>query len=194
MEKTEPKITPIPTVEKKPEERQTGKETIYAYEINDKAFGIFKALNTANGWWLDRIKLDNLISAYKIDCTDEEACAYAGISLAQYKYFKELHPEFSDVKSACKQLPFLKARKTINEGLNEVENARWYMERKKKSEFSARTELSGPEGEGLNPIEITIVEPKIKAKEEENGDSIKEDKSNSSILKEPEVKEKDKSE
>ena len=85
-----------------------------AYTVKDKCFGEFSVLNSANAWWIDRVKVDDLIKAYKIDCTDEEACSDAGISIDQYKYFKEKHPNFSTVKQACKQIPFLKARRTIN--------------------------------------------------------------------------------
>jgi hypothetical protein len=129
------------TQDKEPEERQTGKDDIYAYEIKDRSFGVFKVLNTANGWWLDRAKVENLIGAYKIDCTDEEACTYAGISLDQLKYFKELHKEFYNIKSTCKQFPILKARKTIVDSLENTEDAKWYLERKKKNEFSIKSEI-----------------------------------------------------
>lgn len=121
--------------------RQTGKDDPIAYTIIDKAFGKFDVLNTANGWWIDRGKVEDLINAYKIDCPDEEAIVYAGISIDQLKYFKELHPYFSTVKSACKQFPFLSARKTIVDSLkSDVKSAFDYMERKKKHEWTKRDE------------------------------------------------------
>jgi hypothetical protein len=136
-----------PEEKKDPTDRQTGKEEKYAYTITDKCFGDFKVLNSANSWWIDQIKVRDLIAAYKIDSTDEEACAYAGISLAMLRYFRELHPEFSLVKQACKQLPLLKARKTINDHLDEPVHAEWFLERKRKAEFSKREETITYTGE-----------------------------------------------
>lgn len=126
---------------KAPEERQTGKDNPFAYTITDKNFPDFKVLNSANAWWIDKVKVMNLVSAYKMDCTDEEASVYAGITPQNLRYFKELHPEFLQIKQACKQLPMLKARKKIVESLEtDVENAHWYAERKRKGEFSKRDE------------------------------------------------------
>jgi hypothetical protein len=136
-----------PEEKKDPTDRQTGKEEKYAYTITDKSFGEFKVLNSANAWWLDQLKVRDLIAAYKIDSTDEEACAYAGVSLEQLRYFKTLHPDFSLVKHACKQLPMLKARKTLNDSLDQPVHAQWFLERKRKAEFSKREETVTYTGE-----------------------------------------------
>lgn len=121
--------------------RQTGKDEPYAYTITDVNFGEFKVLNTANGWWLDQQKVQLLIAAYKIDASDEEACAYAGIRAENLRYFKDMHPDFLHVKAACKQLPFLTARNTIVSGLaSDSKMALDYMERKRKHEFGRRDE------------------------------------------------------
>lgn len=131
-----------------PTKRQTGKAEPYAYTLTDRLFGEFAVLNSANGWWVDSGKVQALLQAYKIDCTDEEACAYAGISLDQLRYFAELHADFSRIKLACKQLPILRARKTVVESLEKSSAmATWYLERKRKEEFSARQEIAGPNGE-----------------------------------------------
>ena len=123
--------------------RQTGKKTEFAYTITDKAFPEFKVLNTANAWWLDKRKVENLISAFKIDATVEEAIVYAGIAIYQYRYFTEEHPDFSRVKDACKELPILKARKTVVEKIgSNYSTGMDYLSRKRKGEFSPRTEVS----------------------------------------------------
>lgn len=123
--------------------RQTGKKEEFAYTITDKYFPDFKVLNTANAWWLDGGKVRDLIAAFKIDATIQEACVYAGITIDQYKYFTGLHPDFSIVKTQCKQLPFLKARKKINDDMDlSYSNAMDYMSRKKRDEFSQRQEIS----------------------------------------------------
>lgn len=138
---------PTPTKDKAPEERQTGKPEPYAYTIKDKAFGEFTALNTANAWWIDQQKVQHLIDAYKIDANDDEACSYAGITLGQLRYFKELHPDFLQVKHACHQILGLKAKQAL---AKKVENEpEWYLERRRKEEYSTRTEQTGANGRDL---------------------------------------------
>lgn len=120
-----------------PEERQTGQDSPYAYSITDVNFGEFKVLNSANAWWLDKIKVENLITHFKIDGSVEEACSLAGITRAQYDYFVELHKDFSEkILPSCKELPNIKARQVINNKMSEsYQNAMDYLKRKKKSEF-----------------------------------------------------------
>jgi len=138
---------PVPVPEVIVQERQTGKDDPIAYTLKDTLYGDFAVLNSANGWWLDSAKVRNLLQAYKIDCTDEEACAYAGISLDQLRYFRELHEDFPRVKAGCKQYPMLAARKRIVEAIPHSSSmATWYAERKKKDEFSTRSEIAGPNG------------------------------------------------
>ena len=117
-----------------------------AYTIKDENFPNFQVLKSANAWWMDRLKVERLIAAYKFDAIDTEARAYAGISEEQLRYFKEKHPEFYQVKEACKELVFLKARQTVVKALDEPDNAKWFLERKRKKEFSARTEVTGADG------------------------------------------------
>lgn len=79
------------------------------YIVKDKYFPDFAVLKSDNAWWTDKGKIDRLISAFKMDATILEACAYAGITNDQYKYFNEIHPDFSTVKQLCSELPTLKA-------------------------------------------------------------------------------------
>lgn len=135
-----------------PEARQTGKDEPYAYTITDPMFGDFRVLNSANAWWLDKGKVSDLIKAYKLDCTDEEACAYTGIRLHQLAYFKELHPEFSGVKLMCKQYPTLSARQTVVSDLSKFDNAFRYLERKRKKEFGRTMDITS----GDEPLDNTV--------------------------------------
>ena len=128
--------------------RQTGKAEPYAYIITDRAFPDFKVLNTANGWWLDKGKVENLLNAYKIDANDDEACSYAGISIDQLKYFKGLHPEFSAIKQACGQILGIKAKKALAAKIEE--NPEWYLEHRRREEYSTRQEISDPEREKID--------------------------------------------
>ena len=111
------------------------------YIITDKYFPDLKVLKSDNAWWVDRGKIERLIAAFKMDAAIMEACAYAGITYEQYKYFNEIHPDFSTVKQLCNELPTLQARQEVVRGIaNDKEFALKYLERKKKNEFSLRVE------------------------------------------------------
>jgi hypothetical protein len=138
--------------------RQTGKQEPYAYTIKDNAFEPFHVLNTANGWWIDKTKVDRLITAFKLDCTIQEACVYAGISIRSYQYFNELHPDFCNIIDACRQLPSLKARETVVKKMAEsYANAVDYLKRKKKDEFGDSLDHTTG-GERINQNVITFVD------------------------------------
>jgi len=63
--------------------------------------------------------------------------------------YAEKYPEFTDRKEALKQRPILKARQTVVKSLEDTNTAQWYLERKKKVEFSPRTEHTGADGAKL---------------------------------------------
>lgn len=99
-------------------------------------------------WWENEdgspsVKLTNVIAAFSFGCTDKEACIHADITERQLYYYQETHPEFVSTKALLKEKPVLKARKTIVDGLDKDENARWYLERKRKEEFSPKMILTG---------------------------------------------------
>ena len=103
----------------------------------------------------DTIK--KLEEVFALGGSDSEACFYANISKQTlYNYQKE-HPEFVDRKEALKEKPILKARQTVVKALDDPKDAQWFLERKRKEEFSLRQEVTGPEGELLSPIKIEIV-------------------------------------
>lgn len=111
-----------------------------AYVIKDKVFGDLAIKNSANAWWLDEIKVRDLIKACKLDATIEECLSFAGITQVQYDYFLKLHPDFSRVKTLCKELISIQARIAIANAIHSPDIAKWYLERKKKNEFGT----SGP--------------------------------------------------
>ena len=93
--------------------------------------------------------ISKLEDAFALGCSDSEACFYAGIGQSTLYSYQEDHPEFVERKEQLKEKPILKARQTIVKGLDDPDNAKWYLERKRKSEFSQRNELTGPEGKEL---------------------------------------------
>ncbi len=102
-----------------------------------------------------------LEEAWVMDCTDLEACLYADISKTALYDYQQEHPEFAERKEALKESPFLLARKTIYQNLTDIDTAQWYMERKKKDEFSQRNELTGKDGKEIpvTPAVINIIRP-----------------------------------
>lgn len=104
-------------------------------------------------WWEDLEKKTKLEQAFAIGCTDKEACSYAEITPDQlYYYTREVNPEFQVKKEELKEKPILKAKQTIVKNLDNPEHAKWYLERKKKDEFSQRQEMTGADGEKLQVI------------------------------------------
>lgn len=91
---------------------------------------------------IDQSCVDKLEQAFAIGCSKTEACLYADISRQTlYDYFKE-HPDFLDKCERLKERPVLKARGTVVKSLDEPEHAKWYLERKLKSEFGTRNEVN----------------------------------------------------
>lgn len=90
-----------------------------------------------------------LEEVFSLGGTDKEACFYAGIGQSTlYDYQKE-NSEFSERKEALKNKPILKARQTVVASLDKPESAMWYLERKRKQEFSTRVENTGGDGKDL---------------------------------------------
>ncbi len=97
--------------------------------------------------------LKKLEYAFNIGSNDREACSFAKISeKTLYNYQKE-NPDFLLKKLQDKDKPILKATATVVEDLDKVETAKWYLERRKKKDFSSRSELTGAEGEAI-PLTI----------------------------------------
>jgi len=84
--------------------------------------------------------MQKLEQAFAIGCPIAEACFYAGIAERAYYNYKKLNPELVQNLERLRNKPVLKARQTIVNGLGEADNAKWYLERKRKKEFSTRTE------------------------------------------------------
>jgi hypothetical protein len=79
-----------------------------------------------------------LRQAWSLDCPDSEAAALAGISPSALSEYLSRNPKIAEEKEALKLKPFLSARNTIIKGIVEgdKDTARWYLERKRKREFS----------------------------------------------------------
>lgn len=93
--------------------------------------------------------ISKLEEVFAIGGTDKEACFYAGIGTSTLYNYQLSHPEFVERKDMLKERPILKARQTIVKGLDDPLHAKWYLERKQKSEFAQRTEMTGKDGEDI---------------------------------------------
>ncbi len=82
-----------------------------------------------------------LEQAFAIDATVEEACSYADISRNTFYEYLKNNPEYKDRIDELRQRPVLKARQTIVKALETPQYALEYLRRKKKAEFSDKTEL-----------------------------------------------------
>lgn len=110
-----------------------------------------------------------LEEAFSRDCTDTEACIFAGISRMTLHRYQEDNPEFCDRKALLKDTLVLKARTNIAERIEkgDLETSKWYIERKKRGEFSTRQEVTGEDGAPIVPT-IEILPVAVMDKKEES--------------------------
>ena len=114
----------------------------FAYFIEDKSFGKLYVKKSANAWWMDRGKVERLITGYKLDCKLTELRILAGISKDQLEYFREQHPEFSSVLEDMRKVPTIKARTTLVRALeSDPATALKYLERKEPDEFREQKQV-----------------------------------------------------
>lgn len=131
---------------------------IYAYEINDPNYGeTLYIKKSIYGWWNDREKVEKLIDAYKIDCTDIRACFYAGITRKQLEYFIEIHPEFIDFRAQIRENLSLVAQQVFaGEIKKNPAAAAAYLKNKEENERRreeyAKKKAQEEEGEPANAV------------------------------------------
>jgi hypothetical protein len=99
-----------------------------------------------------------LEEAFAMDSPVSEACLYAGISRTTYYEWIKLNPELANRFEELRDKPVLKARATIVKGLDNVGTAQWYIERKRKAEFTSRQEHTGADGAPLVELTETLKE------------------------------------
>lgn len=99
-----------------------------------------------------------LEEAFAWGCTDIEACLWAEIDARTLYKYQERNPEFVQRKEALKETPVLLARKSVVNKLRlDPRLSMDYLSRKKKDEFSQRSELTGKDGKDL-PTPIMKIE------------------------------------
>ena len=99
--------------------------------------------------------IEKLEEAFLLGATDIEACLVADIAPATLYQYQEKNPSFSERKASLKEMPVYKARQAvIGSFKRDPKIAMQYLERKRKDEFSTRTEMTGADGA---PIEMPTV-------------------------------------
>lgn len=83
-----------------------------------------------------------LEEAFAWGCTDREACLWADISEETLYSYQKKHPEFIKRKEGLKETPIMLARKTVVNAIKKGDRTMSlaYLDRKKKDEFSTKTE------------------------------------------------------
>jgi hypothetical protein len=106
--------------------------------------------------------LAKLEEAWALDCTDDEASAYADISPSSLSRYLASHDVVSARKLRLKANPFFLARAAIINALKskDADTAIKYLERKLKKEFSLRSEFTGADGAPLPAQTIVYVDAK----------------------------------
>lgn len=101
----------------------------------------------------DPLTLKKLEEVFALDGTVREACFYAGISEKTYYNWVKEDPELLQRFEALRETPVLAARERVI-GLikkdSDGQNARWYLEKKRKSEFGTKIDVTSGD-EPLKP-------------------------------------------
>lgn len=103
-----------------------------------------------------------LIGCFQDGLNITQACWQANISRETYYYRYNSDPEFSDKMDRARQFLSMNARKKVKEAVTkgDMKTVRWYLERRDKDEYSARTEITGRNGKPLG----VAVDPESKSK------------------------------
>jgi hypothetical protein len=104
--------------------------------------------------------IQKLEQAFSIGCTDTEATLFANISMAALYDFQNKYPEFVERKRKLKESLTLRSRLNVAQAINaqtnpDIDLSKWYLERKRKEEFSLRqeTEHSGAVRHSIESLE-----------------------------------------
>jgi len=79
-----------------------------------------------------------LKEAFAIGADVSAACCYAEVNRATFYRWCEEDKELKEKCDTLRERPILKAYQTIAKDLDKVESAKWYLERRRKIEFSTK--------------------------------------------------------
>jgi hypothetical protein len=142
-----------------PGETFRGRPAYYAYQIEQKDLPAPIKIRNGQAWWMNKTKVEKLVDAYRLDCTNREACFYAGITPHQLNHFLNKHPDFKDIISHCKEELGYYARKNVAKSIKidrSVGRSWEYLSKKHKKEFSEQHDLTS-DGKPLQPGTNAVV-------------------------------------
>lgn len=87
--------------------------------------------------------LRKLEEAFAMGCTDVEACLYANIGKSTLYTYQAENEGFLERKEELKESLKLHAKSNLSRSIKideDVDNSKWYLERKAKQEFSTKVE------------------------------------------------------
>ena len=90
-----------------------------------------------------------------------KACELSGISTSTYYNYIEADERFLVKMTNAQNFALETARQNIVKAIvkdKDIQTSRWYLERKAKSEFSTRNELTGADGMDFKPIVVEIID------------------------------------
>jgi hypothetical protein len=99
-----------------------------------------------------------LEAAFSEDNTILDACFLAGISKDSYYDYLKANPWYSERVEYLRNNTIMHARKNLVNSIKEgnVNDSKWYLERKKKDEFSTSSDLNvGGQAEGV-PLNLKV--------------------------------------
>ena len=92
---------------------------------------------------IDEVVLQKLEMAFKVGCSDEEACFYADIGVSTFYEYQAAHKEFAEQKKLWKKRPVLKARQVVVQAIenNDLSTAKWYLEKHSATDFGDKVDV-----------------------------------------------------
>lgn len=108
---------------------------------------------------MNQDKLRKLEYAFSIGCSVAEALGYANLAKSTFYDFCKDNPELSDRFEHLREQPVLKARQTLINKLGRVEEAKWYLGKRRPEEFG---EQSNPSV--MVPVQVNLNEERKKYK------------------------------
>ena len=104
---------------------------------------------------LDDQTLKTLREGFLMDASLSEIAFSANISLQTLINWLNSFPDLKEELEGLRHKPKWRARHNVLKKLDsgDIETSKWYLERKAKSEFAQRTELTGSEGMPLGYID-----------------------------------------
>lgn len=97
--------------------------------------------------------------------TDEQACIYVGIGKQTLYDYCMANPKFRTKKEELKKRVDIQAKMNLVRSIvrdHNIQDSKWWSERKNKDEFSLRVENTGKDGKDLAPPIINILPMKRK--------------------------------